>query len=165
VRESALDRLEPAQLDHHSGIWTGTNEYKLAPGATRFEFFETNMGLRIGLGVAARYAMQWGLPAIEERVTGLAARLRTGLRAIPGVTVHDRGQRLSGIVTFTVASISPADLIAHLHAQSINVWMSKTVSGRLDLEEKGLEQVSRASVHYYNSEAEIDRLCSAIEAL
>ncbi|HLO01628.1 MAG TPA: aminotransferase class V-fold PLP-dependent enzyme, partial [Symbiobacteriaceae bacterium] len=55
VRESALDRLDPAQLDHHSATWTAVGEYKLAPDATRFEFYEASMALRIGLGVAARY--------------------------------------------------------------------------------------------------------------
>ncbi|HLO02036.1 MAG TPA: aminotransferase class V-fold PLP-dependent enzyme, partial [Symbiobacteriaceae bacterium] len=157
--------LDPAQLDHHSATWTAVGEYKLAPDATRFEFYEASMALRIGLGVAARYALQWGLPAIEERVVGLAARLRTNLSAVPGVTVQDRGARLSGIVTFTTERHSPIELRAQLRAQGIHIWAPGAVSGRLDLESKGLEQVARASVHYYNTEAEIERFCGAIEQL
>lgn len=165
VRESALDRLDPAQLDHHSATWTAVGEYKLAPDATRFEFYESSMALRVGLGVAARYALSWGLPAIEERVVGLAARLRSALSAIPGVTVRDRGALLSGIVTFTVDGLNPTALRDRLRNEGVNIWAPGAASGRLDLEEKGLEQVARASVHYYNTESEIERFCSAIERL
>jgi cysteine desulfurase/selenocysteine lyase len=165
VRESALDRLEPAQIDLNSATWISTNEYRLAPNATRFEFLEASMALRIGLGVAARYALQWGLADIEERVTALAARLREGLGRISGVTVQDRGERLCGIVTFTMKNHTPVDLRARLRAQGIHIWAPGITSGRLDLAGKGLEQVARASVHYYNSEAEIDRFCEVIAGL
>jgi cysteine desulfurase/selenocysteine lyase len=165
VRESALDRLSPLMLDHHSAIWVERDRYELAPGATRFEFFEANIATRIGLGVAAEYALAWGLPAIEERVMGLAAHLREGLASIPGVTVWDRGARLSGIVTFTVAGKAPDAVKAALLAQGINVSLPQIIAGRLDLEEKGLTTVVRASVHYYNTMEEIRRLCDAIASL
>jgi cysteine desulfurase/selenocysteine lyase len=165
VREAALDRLSPLMLDHHSGIWVERDRYELAPGATRFEFFEANIATRIGLGVAAEYALAWGLPAIEERVMGLAARLREGLSSIPGVTVWDRGARLSGIVTFTVAGKEPDAVKAALLAQGINVSLPQIIAGRLDLEEKGLAKVVRASVHYYNTMEEITRFCEAIASL
>lgn len=165
VRESALDRLDPAQLDHHSATWTAVSEYTLAPDATRFEFYEASMALRLGLGAAARYALSWGLPAIEERVTALAGQLRKGLSAIPGVTVQDRGSRLCGIVTFTMDRLAPSDLRDRLRAEGINIWAPGAISGRLDLEEKGLEQVARASVHYYNTESEIERFCAVLGGL
>lgn len=165
VRESAWDRLAPAQLDHHSATWIARDAYRLAPDATRFEFFEANLALRLGLGVAARYALQWGLPAIEERVTALAANLRSKLATIPGVAVHDGGARLSGIVTFTMRSQTPKELLMRLRQNQINIWAPSAASCLLDLESKGLQLVARASVHYYNTEAEIDRFCSVLESL
>ena len=46
--------------------------------------------------------------------------------------------------------------------QQINVTVSRLPSTRLDMEARGLPSVVRASVHYYNSEVEIDRFCATL---
>jgi cysteine desulfurase / selenocysteine lyase len=95
----------------------------------------------------------------------LAASLRKQLADVPGVTVRDRGRRLCGIVTFTIAGVSAADARARLHDQGINVWVSTVGTARLDLETRGIDELVRASVHYYNSAAEVERFVAAVRAL
>lgn len=165
VRRAILDQLEPPVLDLHSATWTAPDRYEMQPGATRFESWESNIAARIGLGVAIDYAMQWGLDAIWRRVRNLAYALRTQLSPLPGVIVHDRGITQCGIVTFTVEGKDPDAIQQALAQQHINVTTSARSSTLLDMDERGLSNVVRASVHYYNSEAEIERFCQAIAML
>ena len=56
--------------------------------------------LQAGLGVAVQYANELGIDWIWTQVQQLAAELRSKLQSMPGVTVHDRGRSLCGIVSF-----------------------------------------------------------------
>ena len=165
VSERLAETLEPPFLDLWSATWTGPDSYEICPGARRFETWEGDVAAKIGLGVAIDYALDIGLADIEERVGQLAARLREQLAALPGVVVRDRGSRLCGIVTFTVAGNGAAAVQQSLAASGINVSVSAAASAQFDLPARGLAEVVRASVHYYNTDAELDQLCQALRAL
>ncbi|MBV9010571.1 MAG: aminotransferase class V-fold PLP-dependent enzyme [Pseudonocardiales bacterium] len=162
VRRSILDHLEPPFLDLHAATWTAPEHYEIRPDARRFEAWETNYAGKIGLGVAVDYALSWGLDAIEARVTALAESLRARLQALDGVHVHDQGQRRCGIVTFTVEGVCAQDVWRRLAACGVNTSVSPASSARLDLPHRGLSDLVRASVHYYNTDDELDRLVTAL---
>jgi cysteine desulfurase/selenocysteine lyase len=163
VRRARVAELEPPFIDLHAARWTARDEYELRPDARRFEGFEANMAAKLGLGAAAEYAAAWGVDAIWARVRELAGALRERLGAIPGVGLRDRGRDPCGIVTFTRAGVDPRALTMELRREGINVWFSETRSTRLDMEARGLAAVVRASVHYYNDLAEIDRFCARLQ--
>ncbi|MGH3791025.1 MAG: aminotransferase class V-fold PLP-dependent enzyme [Pseudonocardiaceae bacterium] len=165
ARRSILDRLEPPFLDLHAATWTAPERYVIRPDARRFESWETSYANKIGLGVAVDYALSWGLGAIEARVTTLAENLRERLRAIDGVHVHDQGQRRCGIVTFTVDGVPAQDVRRRLAESGVNTSVSTASSARLDLPRRGLRELVRASVHYYNTDDELDRLVTALPRL
>ena len=52
-----------------------------------------------------------------------------------------------------------------LAKQKMNVLVSRAASTLLDMTRRGLAEVVRASVHYYNTSGEIERFCEAVEAL
>ena len=106
-----------------------------------------------------------GVDAIAERVTGLAVSLRDQLGALPGLTLHDRGVERCGIVTFTLPGIAADAVKAALRGQAINVTVSMAESTRLDMIPRGLHRIVRASLHYYNSEEEIEAFTQAIARL
>jgi selenocysteine lyase/cysteine desulfurase len=165
VRRSVLERLEPPFLDLHSADWVAADRFEIRPDARRFENWETYYAGKIGLAVAIDYALEWGLDAIYRRVTALADSLRTRLSELPGVTVHDLGRERCGIVTFAVAGHATKDLRQALLKQQINVSVSTTDSTRLDMEARRLTELVRASVHYYNTEEEIERFCATLATL
>jgi selenocysteine lyase/cysteine desulfurase len=165
VRRALLDQLEPPFLDLHAATWTARDAYEVRPDARRFENWESYVAGKVGLGVAIDYALDWGIPAIWERVRQLAVQLRAQLRTIPGVSVHDLGAVQGGIVTFTLAGTDATAIRDALREQGINVSVSERSNTRLDMEARGLTTMVRASVHYYNTEDEIARFCAAVDRL
>ena len=162
VRREILERLEPPFLDLHAAQWVARDRFEMRPDARRFENWETYYAGKIGLGVAIDYALQWGLEAIWARIKRLADDLRQQLSTIAGVTVMDEGVERCGIVSFTVAGTDADEVHRRLAKRRINVSVSRVSSTRLDMEARGLSDLVRASVHYYNTEEEIARFCSAL---
>ena len=157
--------MQPPFLDLHAAEWVASNRYQIRGDARRFENWETNYAGKVGLTVAIEYARDWGITAIWDRVQSLASRLRAELEEIPGVTVRDIGAEQCGIVTFTVDGMSAQAVQQALAGQSMNVTISTVASTRFDMEARGLNEVVRASVHYYNDEAEIERFCEGVRGL
>jgi cysteine desulfurase / selenocysteine lyase len=165
VRRAILERLEPPFLDLHAAQWVGRDRFVIRPDARRFENWETYYAGKIGLGVAIDYALQWGLEAIWTRIAGLADDLRQRLNAIPGVAVRDQGAQRCGIVSFSVAGTEPDQVQRLLGKERINVSVSRLPSTRLDMEARGLQDLVRASVHYYNTTTEVERFCTTLASL
>ena len=157
-----LDELEPIAADLHSASWTGPMTYQLAPDATRLELWEHSVANVLGLGAAADYARAWGLDATYARIQSLADDLRQRLDALPGVTVRDVGVERCGIVTFTVAGRSAPEVTNRVREQGVHVWHVAAEASRFDMTERGLTEVNRASVHYYNTTDELEALCRAM---
>ena len=165
VRKSFLEKLEPPFLDLHAAEWSSRNQYEMRPDARRFENWECNVAAKLGLGQAVDYALKLGLNNIEHQVITLAKQLRTALAVLPTVTVQDLGENKCGIVTFTVAGHSAPEVKAYLASKAINVSASTLSSTRIDMENRGLLDVVRASVHYYNTEEEIAKFCAAVKSI
>ena len=162
VASDWIERLEPDVIDLRSAEWTAASSYELRSDIRRFEQWERSWAGYLGLGAAAGYALGFGLDAIAARVGGLAEALRDRLRDRPGVTVHDQGTHRCGIVTFSIAGHDPDAVRADAHAHGINIWTTPANMARLDFDPRGLTSVIRASVHYFNTEEELDRLCEVL---
>ena len=165
VRRSVLERLEPPFLDLQAATWVAPDRYEMRPDARRFETWERNVAAQLGLGAAVDYALGWGIADIEARVVMLAEELRRRLAAIPGVRLRDLGRRQCGIVTFTADGKPAREIVAALSRQRMNCHASAPGSTLLDATARGLPDLVRASVHYYNTEAEVARFAAAVAML
>jgi cysteine desulfurase/selenocysteine lyase len=162
VRSSLLDRLEPPFLDMRAADWVEPDRYELRPDAIRFEEWEQAYAAKAGLATAIDYALGWGLDSIWQRVAALGESLRARFGDIEGVTVHDLGAVRCGIVTFTVEGVGASELKERLARERINVTASPRSSTLLDSRARALPDLVRASVHYYNTDEELDRLVETV---
>lgn len=165
ARKEIISKCNPPVIDLHSAMWVSDQDYLLSPTAERFETWEQNIAAKIGLATAIDYANEIGLPAIWERVQYLATLLRTRLSEISSVELHDLGENKCGIVTFTAKGKSPEEIKNYLAQKKIHVSISLEQYARLDLSERKLPALVRASVHYYNTESEVEVFCEAIKSL
>lgn len=165
VRRELLAGLEPRGADLRAGTWTAPDDYELRADAGRFEQWEADLAGRLGLKVAVEHLLALGPATVEAAVRANATALRDGLATLPRVTVHDLGPDLSGIVTFTLDGTTPEEVKARLREAGVTVSVSTVSSTLLDLTERGLDAVVRASPHYFVSPADLERAVAAVAAL
>jgi len=165
VRKTIQDKLKLQLMDGFTTQWVTETDYKIRDDARRFELYEKNRALILGLGKAVEYALNIGVDRIWQRVQYLANILRNQLRSIEGISVHDFGDEQCGIVTFTVNEIDSAVIKAKLAEKQINVSVGLAKSTLFFMNKNHLSSVVRASVHYYNTEKEIIIMCDVLRSL
>ncbi|MFD3746550.1 aminotransferase class V-fold PLP-dependent enzyme [Nocardia sp. NPDC058633] len=165
VRAELAQTMEPARLDLHSAVWVSPGEYRLAADASRFEFWECGVAARLGLGAAVDYLLEQGPDEVYATVAARADHLRETLPDLPGVTVRDLGTEHSGIVSFTVDGHDPDRLRERLVEHAVTVTVSRASSTLLDMSERALPAVLRASPHYFVSPADLDRFVATLADL
>jgi selenocysteine lyase/cysteine desulfurase len=148
-----LERLHPVLVGTESVI--RDEEYfdydlTLKPDARRYEEAAPNYPGILGMGAAVNLLLRAGPTAVEQEVLRLADRLRDELpaRGYELLLKPSRPLERSGIVSFRHPRMVPAELHNRLRDAGI------IISLRADF--------LRASPHYYNSDADIDRLLEAL---
>lgn len=153
VAPRMLERLHPMIVGTDSVI--RDQEYfdydlTLKPDARRYEEASPNYPAIVGMGAAVNLLLRAGRAAVEETVLRLADRLREELpgRGYELVLKPAQPAERSGIVSFRHPRMVPAELHTRLREAGV------IISRRADF--------LRVSPHYYNSDADIDRLLEAL---
>jgi len=131
----------------------GDYNFEFAPDARRFEPGSYNIPGIWALAASAELLLEVGIESVWSRVYGLTSRLCEGLAKKGYQVVSPRNDEVecSGIVIFESANGDKppaASVVSELEKQGIVIVVRE---GRL-----------RASVHFYNTEAQVDRLVEAI---
>jgi selenocysteine lyase/cysteine desulfurase len=166
VSDRALKRGDfPLYIDMRGADWVSADSFAPTPDARRFENWEFAYSLVLGLGEAARYALDVGVDRGGRRARELAAGLRDKLSALPGFRVLDRGKDLAAIVTVEVAGWDASELVKQLRQRGINTSASQRAYAVIDMDEKHAASALRLSPHYYNTEDEIATVIEALKSL
>ena len=165
VKKDLIEKLVPPFLDQHAADLISPQQYTILPNAKRFENWEQFFAGKAALGVAIDYALDIGLDTIKHRVYALADQIRTGLERIEGVTVEDEGVEKCGIVTFRSDRIAADVIKQKLKENKINVTVSDGSGSLVSFQQRGIQQLVRASVHYFNTEQEVEYFLEIMENL
>ena len=106
---------------------------------------------------AAKFIESVGVPEIEARNVSLAARFKAQLAEIPAVNVlspMEDDAASSGLVSFAVAGQSADSAVAR-------IWQDH----RIVVRQVHYPESIRASLHFFNTEEEVDRLARAVAEL
>jgi cysteine desulfurase/selenocysteine lyase len=165
VRKEVQDMLKILFMDGYTAELISEGTYKIRDDARRFELYEKNRALTLGLGKAIEYALHVGVDRIWQRVQQLAGLLRRQLENIDGITVHDMGDHKCGIVTFSMRGVDSPTVKARLAEKQINVSVGNASATLIYMNKNHLTSIVRASVHYYNTEEEIKTLGEVLASI
>lgn len=158
VREELQDRLRPSLLGSwnvRSPNFIAQEEIAFERGGRRYEPGALNISGILGMKAGIDLIQEIGLPAISAQLLKLKARLHAGLQPL-GFTFlgpDPRSINASCITTIQHPQRSLADISAHLTAHNITTSLRHNRAG---------QPLLRFSPHFYNTEAEMDRVAQVI---
>lgn len=165
VNKNILPKLNPIYLDMLYAEWNSPDAYQLRRSAKVFENWEKPYALIVGLAQALKIINETGIQNIWNRIKMLSTELRTQIAADPLLQCFDPGQNKCGIITFTKEGIDPSHLQQALEARGINTSVSSRSASYLDMHKRSLHFVNRASLHYYNTEEEVNFFISSLKSI
>lgn len=130
----------------------------------KFEAGTGNIADAVGLGAALEYVSRIGIDHITRYEHDLLAYATTRLRAIGGVHLVGTAANKASVVSFTVDGYTTKEVGYALNEEGIAVRTGHHCAQPI-LRRFGLETTVRASLAFYNTFEEIDRLASAVARL
>jgi cysteine desulfurase / selenocysteine lyase len=127
----------------------------------RFEAGTPNIAGFVGLGAAIDYVSGIGMEAIAAREQQLLGYARERLATVPGLRVIGEAAHKAAILSFLIDGAHAHDLATLLDLEGIAVRSGHHCAHPL-MQFYGVPATCRASLAFWNTEAEIDALVAAI---
>ena len=154
--------MVPLIFDMQAAKWSGFDSYELVNTAARFEFWEASIAGKLGLAAALKYANTVGMAAIEAYNGELMKTFRLQLQHVKGLQLHDRGERLSNILTFTVENRTIEVMTQLLSDHHVYYSLSFKDFALIDFTKKNLDRAIRFSPHYFNTPEELEKVITIL---
>ncbi len=128
----------------------------------KFEAGTPNVEGAVGLSAAIDYIHTLGLSSIGKREGELAAYARERLSGVRALTQYGAAPRRSGVFPFNLGDIHAHDVAQFLDREGIAVRAGHHCAQPL-ARKLGVPATVRASLSFYNTFSEIDRLVDALD--
>ncbi len=158
MRREHLERIHPAHTGGR-GVASPADAHNFQPVTDSMEKFlggSVSVPVQVAFLEATKFIEEIGIKNIEERNLDLAESAKAKLSEVPGVTVHSPLERRdsSGLVSFSIAGQEPVPIVEKL-------WENH----RLVVRQVGYPAGVRASLHFFNTEEEVDLLVGGVREL
>ena len=158
MRREHLERIHPAHTGGR-GVASPADAHNFQPVTDSMEKFlggSVSVPVQVAFLEATKFIEEIGIKNIEERNLDLAESAKAKLSEVPGVTVHSPLERCdsSGLVSFSIAGREPVQIVEKL-------WENH----RLVVRQVGYPAGVRASLHFFNTEEEVDLLVGGVREL
>ena len=132
----------------------------------KFEAGTVNAADAVGLHAAIDYVKSIGFTAMHQQEVALTRRAMDAIGEMPHVHVlgSEKPEEHCGIITFTVDGVHPHDISEILASDSVAIRAGHHCAQPL-LAYLKHPSTARASLAFYNTESEVDRLLDSISTL
>ena len=159
--------FEPMEVGGGTIVNADYDCYVLTEAPQRYQAGTPNIACEIGLGRAAVYvSQQIGLDKIKEREEKLIKQMLDGLLEFDNIEVYgpEKGDVRAGVVSFNIDGWDSHD-VSMILDENYNICTRAGNHCVMPWHKKQnlLDGTVRASVHYYNTEEEIDLLLGAVK--
>ncbi|MBD3422260.1 MAG: SufS family cysteine desulfurase [Chitinivibrionales bacterium] len=161
AKQHVLEAMPPFHGggDMINAVWPEKSTWNDLP--YKFEAGTPNIAGVIGLGAAIDYVQRLGMHKIRILEEKLTSYLLDRLSAITDVTIHGPRVNRGGAVSFTLAGLHPHDIAQYFDAKAIAVRAGHHCAQPV-MRKLNIPATVRASVYFYNTTEEIDRLAEAV---
>ncbi|WP_455126962.1 aminotransferase class V-fold PLP-dependent enzyme [Pseudoramibacter alactolyticus] len=162
-KKAWLEKMPPFLSGGEMIDMVTTERIVYAPLPHKFEAGTVNAGGAVGLGAAIDFVNAVGMDIIEARETALTAYALEQMRRVPYLTVlgSDKPEEHHGILTFKLEGVHPHDITAILSENRVAVRAGHHCAQPLH-QHLGIPSTTRASLAFYNTEEEVDRLVACL---
>lgn len=165
LSKNIVNRLEPSFLELYNMRKNPKGNYLMKDNAQCLETWEQNFAAKVGFGAALKYMLKLDINELFERIIYLAAILTESLKQIQSVQLLEKGSKLNGIIPFKVQGKKVSYVFNALSLHKINVDVSEEQHTPLDNDKSYDKEFIRASLHYYNTEEEIENFTRIISKI
>jgi L-cysteine/cystine lyase len=155
IRRERLADVAPSYLRYAE--WQESGYLLPKPGAQRYEIGEFNAPTMAAFAATLAWLCdEVGLDWAYARTASLGARFWEALARIDGVRLLTPRDRMAGLVNFNVAGLEPQEVSDALFERGMTIRYVVT---------SPCPSSARASIAWWNTEEEVDRLASAVADL
>ncbi len=165
-KEELLKKMPPFLSGGEMIEYVSLDSVSYAELPHKFEAGTVNAGGAVALAAAIDYIKQIGMKNIEEREEMLTTMALEEMKKIPHIRIlgSDDPNEHHGIITFRVDGVHPHDTAAIMADDNVAIRAGHHCAEPLH-QFIGIPSTVRASILFYNTEEEIERLVKSVASL